>query len=1072
MPLDPRSPKVTVVSAPAGSGKTTLLLHHYLRHLNTVDVDRIVAITFTRKAAAELTSRLARVLTMVVAPERFTAEECKANDALYGDVLPPVDRARRALASLQSAPVSTVDAFTLSLVQSNLLHAGLPLSDGTTAWIDAPVVGSASTRTHYESAARAVIEELSEDVRVLLGELVVGEAITELAFLAQNPDALQAPGTPAFLDALGDALRAALEASDTLRDASPSTRTTTVTAAMRETATAWLADPKGRPPLDVVRFLARVSGDEKEAVSEVARDVLRRLGLRDEAEATLPFPDWDDALVTRSEPVVAALRRLAATVRDRALTTIAAAGTPAYDELLMAATMLCRSAPPELAGRYDVLMVDELQDTNPQQLDFYRAFAGMRQGDDAIHRFFVGDGRQSIYRFRGADPHGWVALLEEAKSNGTFAELTTNYRSTKLIIDAQKAFVAGVPSLESLEVLAASPRADEGLIDGRPPVLVVNGEDSKDVSDHVLAQFAQRLQTRWQSAPTETAAVLVSSWNTGAWAVRELAAHGVRAQLTGDKSLVRSRAATDLRLFLRALLDPSDDVALVGVLKHPSIGLSDRALLHLKDGGALSRVLSPDVRFELPDVDAAILATRLDVFRQARHRLGREPTADVLEWLAAGLNWRAFIHAGPDGLDGIGVAQLEVLFDVVRGWEAQQVDPYAIIAKLEPDDAPGDDLPVIRMGSGDQVVEVTTVHSAKGLEYDHVALLDVEPVRKDRRNGGKLVSVARPLGATLLGLSMDPKGALNPRPDPMTQWAGDLLFAEARHERWRLFYVGFTRAKKTVTFGIMKSGSETSKNLAAALRTIFVGEENGWCEVVEPDDDALAAVQREVRRPLGQARAFESKWATSEGWTIARPSSAGDAYGAEVIADFKQHFVLETGPDAPPLPALPWLKQVDDSSLGQMVHGWLEAWGFRGEPTVAQAQAYLERQWGCEAPALAAWVVELGLHVRTVLGPMLDHTLHFEWPLVAVDDERLWTGRADLIVELEDRKVVVIDFKAGAAVARDRFVPHVEAYAPQLEAYRRMLESAGYQVVEVGLLFVRGVTWARRKFPIQSAAVA
>lgn len=1073
MSLDPKDPRATVVSAPAGSGKTTLLLHHYLRHLQTTDIDRIVAITFTRKAAAELTSRLAKLLQLAATPAQFSRKDRDGLLSLYGDVLPTRERALKALGSLQSAPVSTVDAFTLSLVQSYLLHAGLPLSDGTTAWIDAPVVGGASTLPHYESAARTVLEELSDDARLLLGEVVVSDAIAALAFLAQRPEALTAPGTPALLDALGDALRTELARSDELLDVRPGSRVKVVTETMLANARAWLAAPVGRPPLDVMRVLSKADSGFDEKVSQVARATAASLGLREGLELTLPFPTWDDEVVERSTPVTQALQRLATQTRDRALASVAKSGTLSYDELLLAATTLCTQAPPALAGRYDVLLVDELQDTNPQQLAFYLAFSRLREGKDAIRTFFVGDDRQSIYRFRQADPHGWETLLERAKKQGTYAELTTNYRSSKLLIEAQRALGAGagagVSSLNALESFAG---AAEGQLDGRAPVLVVDGAESDDVTDHVLAQFAQRLQARWKTHPDETAAVLVRSWTVGAHAVRELMAHGLRAQLTGDRSLVASRAATDVRLFLRLLLDASDDLALVGVLKHPSIGLSDRALLHLKDGGPLGRVFGGDPLPALPGIDAATLMARLEVLKLARRRLGREPTADVLEWLASELHWRAYLQAGPEGQDGVGVAQLEVLLDVVRSWETQRVDPHGVVAQLDPD-ATGDELPVVRMSSGSQIVEVTTVHAAKGLEYDHVALLRVESVKSDGQEGGKLVSVARPLGKTLLGLSLDPRGALNPTPDPMRQWSSALVGEESRAECWRLFYVGFTRARKSVTFGIKKSAKDSkARNLARDLRAIFATDEHPWCEVVEPDDALLASHHRQVRHPMGQARAFEARWAEPRGWSIARPSSAADILGEEVVAAFKDRFVLETGPSAPPIPALSWLNEAKDTTLGQLVHGWLEAWGFRGEPTIEQAQAYIERQWSCEEPALAGWLVELGLHVRTVLEPMLPHKLHFEWPLVAVDEDRLWTGRADLIVEMPDRKVVVIDFKAGGAVARGGFVPHLETYAPQLEAYRLMLEKAGYQVVEVGLLFVRGVTWARLAYPEDAIAVA
>ena len=113
------------------------------------------------------------------------------------------------------------------------------------------------------------------------------------------------------------------------------------------------------------------------------------------AGRTCPFDAWTTLeQVRRADRVRAALVALADEVRGDALRTIAREGALGYDELLLAATELCRNPPPALAARYDALLVDELQDTNPAQLAFYEAFAAMRK-KDPIATFFVGDARQA-----------------------------------------------------------------------------------------------------------------------------------------------------------------------------------------------------------------------------------------------------------------------------------------------------------------------------------------------------------------------------------------------------------------------------------------------------------------------------------------------------------------------------------------------------------------------------------------------------------------------------------------------------------------------------------------------------
>ena len=170
------------------------------------------------------------------------------------------------------------------------------------------------------------------------------------------------------------------------------------------------------------------------------------------------------------------------------------------------------------------------------------------------------------------------------------------------------------------------------------------------------------------------------------------------------------------------------------------------------------------------------------------------------------------------------------------------------------------------------------------------------------------------------------------------------------------------------------------------------------------------------------------------------------------------------GPRAPVRPDLPALAGVAPSIWGDVVHGWFAKWQFRGAPHVEAAAEYLARRWSVSEPLLARWLVDVGQAVRALPGfsDLLMHTLHFEWPLAGVDGDLLWAGRTDLVVELPNRKLILIDFKAGVSAPTSLSdIPHLDVYAPQLEAYRRVLEAAGYGVEEIGLVYVGGVGWVR-----------
>ncbi|MGO9665659.1 MAG: UvrD-helicase domain-containing protein [Polyangia bacterium] len=1070
-------PGVEVVVAPAGSGKTTLLIYHFLRLLKAgIPVERLVAITFTRKAAAELLQRLAQVLRGVVAPAEILPEKLAEAKEMYGHVLPAPVAARSALSMLDAAPVSTVDSFALSLVQEFLLDASFALSDGTRALIDGPVVSGGDTASFYEAAARAQIEALGKPAHLLLEEMTFTEAIEGVARLA-TCGLSEVLSISAVLEAVGKELTPVVRKDrDTwlaLADKYP------------RVLAAWLRAPKGVPPVSLLSMLADAKGEMAVDADEVVKKAVRALGWRAEGGFTglgvamrRRLEAWsDDKAAVRCDRVRLAMLELAGRARDAALREIARSGSLGYEEILRAATELCESPPAQLADRYDALLVDELQDTNPAQLAFYKAFVKMRGGKKPIRWFFVGDTRQSIYRFRQADPFGWQSLVDIARKHETLAELTINYRSSQLLIEAQhelfgrlaKASPGSVDPLDDLEPRTKAPKGEIG--DSQQPALIVDAPEIGDVEPYVLAEFAARVKARWAEPKfaKETAAVLVRSWAKGAWAAETLRGHGLRVQVTGDRALLVSRPAADLRLFLRVLIDPSDDIAVAGVCKHPSVGLGDRAIMLLRHANLFGRLLAPDVDLTcLEKAEADGLRPVLDSLRRARDRIGREPTADVLERLLAELHVRPVIAAGPEGEGDVGVAQLDILLDIVRSHESDTVDPQAVLEKLSGDGLDGaEDLPVVRMHHAEQVVTVTTVFGAKGLEFDHVALLQVEKGGSDGSVKTKAFSVFRPQGSPLLSMALDPTGGIAAELDPLSVIARVAGGDEGMQEGLRMLYVGFTRARTSVTLGLKKAGT----GIVPLLRKVLAEGPITGVTTVEPDDRKLRPAVPLQRQRTGVLRPFESCWAEPDGFVLTRPSSAAELGldGKALAAEFRARATIVSALAGLPMPAGAGLDAVSDIVWGSVVHGWLERWAFDGTPTAAQAVDYLRERWSSDDKSVADWLVALGLGLRDRLPgfkALLDQKqrLHFEWPLVAVDGNTIWRGRTDLVVEFPGREVAIIDFKAGSKFATETEIPGVESYAAQLEGYRRMLEAGRYHVREVGLMYVRGPSWVRAAY--------
>lgn len=199
------------------------------------------------------------------------------------------------------------------------------------------------------------------------------------------------------------------------------------------------------------------------------------------------------------------------------------------------------------------------------------------------------------------------------------------------------------------------------------------------------------------------------------------------------------------------------------------------------------------------------------------------------------------------------------------------------------------------------------------------------------------------------------------------------------------------------------------------------------------------------------------------------PSDHAGAGG--VAQGFRAGATLAAPPEDAARPDLAFLgDECDPRARGELVHGWLEQWGLRQDPTEAQAREYLLERWPALAEAhrqLPAALCTLG---RTLMAiepfASLVHeagtALHFEHPIVARLDDDLLVGRIDLLMQHADGRVSIIDFKGGwgANAAQVGALPDVAGYATQLGGYAGALRQGGRNVRGVGLLYVGIPTFA------------
>jgi ATP-dependent helicase/nuclease subunit A len=882
-----------IVQAPAGSGKTELLTQRYLRLLATVDApEQILALTFTRKAAAEMRTRILQAVDAAQgAPptqphKRLTwdlARAVREADARHGwSLLQHPARLR----------IQTIDALNASLARR------LPVLAGTGAALEP----TGDPFPLYELAARRLIERLGEDSAVAeqLEVLIVHlgnrvDRIVELLcdLLAKRDQWLhpimRARGTENLRGALEGTLQALVERHlRLLCDAFGVARCLELTELLEYSANNLLADDKTsaarREMLEAALAHLRLDADRDclpawRAISAMllkqdgelyasitARqgfpttnremksrmlDLLKELGEEPHACESLlelralPDPFYSEAQWRTLEALLELLP--AAVVELQAVFQVH--GKADYVEVALRALQSLGPAdePTDLALAFDHrlqhILVDEFQDTSFAQLDLLeRLTAGWVDGDGRT-LFCVGDPMQSIYRFRQAE----VGLFIELQRHGLRdlrlepLRLETNFRSMPQIIEwVNQVF----PS-----VLDARSDAEQGAVQYSPSVAAREGEGAVRVHPLVDADSsaeAQRVVEVVQSALAQDedgrVAVLVTARTHVAAIARALAEARIAFQAIEIEQLRERPVVQDLMALTRALVHVADRTAWLAVLRAPWCGLSlsDLHVLSSRPEPTLEAALAGAMESpgeELTDDGRLRLARVQPILHAALAERGRWSLCDWVERTWNALCGPATLQRAEDLSDA--QAYLERLAELDEAGDLD--DPARLDEQL------------MRLFANAQVhddvrVEVMTVHAAKGLEFETVILPGLQ--RRIRAEDRELMRWTRVAGLQS-GFLLAPIKAAESDSDPIYRWIELLERQRILRERARLLYVAVTRAKRELHL----------------LGTVQTRERDGEISVVEPQRGSML-------RMLWHAVADEFNHATP---TAAKPSQLSES---------------------------------------------------------------------------------------------------------------------------------------------------------------------------------------------------
>ncbi len=1072
------------VTAPAGSGKTELLIQRTLTLLARVEQPQeVLAITFTRKAAAEMRSRLGAALDAAASQPKPGDDHAAHTWQLAREVL-EIDRERgwelrRNPAQLN---IRTIDGFCGALTRQMpiLSRFGGPLAAVDDAF------------PYYREATRLLLEQLvdpgpvADDLSALLlqfdnnwarlEELLVAMLACRdqwLVYLGTglNRDSAQAAAERSItvlcetsLAQLAEAItpwRAALiPLWQYSRDNRGKTRDIIWPEQAAADVTAWqdlagmllTGKDQWRRSVTKREGFPAGKGEAAERKAEIAtlldevageEDLRRLLAEIRHLPSTAPGDaHWERVLsCTRLLPLLAA--QLSVVFQQHGVVDHTQVSLAALDALGP------DDRPTELALKLDYqlrhILVDEFQDTAVNQFELVRRLTrgwAEHNADNpqaARTLFIVGDGMQSIYGFRDAD----VGLFIKAKQAGFDAlrleplTLSTNFRSQAALVQwVNHCFVDAFPTADNIQ------RGEIAFSPAEP------FRSALDRAASTVAAFADaETEARWLAAEIQagvddpdcnSVAVLVRRKADLLALVPELKRRGLDWQAQEIDALADSMVVRDLSTLCRALHNPLDRVAWLGLLRAPWCGLGHADLLALAQrqpqGSLKPLLLNPDTAALVSEDGAARLAflraALLIIFAQ-QERLS------MRDWLEhAWLTLR-----GPDCVEE--PAQLE--------------DADAFLAMLQRLEAAGEtyspsllEQHIARLFAGststDSGLQLMTLHKAKGLEFDRVFIPNLaHSPRGERRDLLLWDEFHASNGETCFMLAMDDDA------DSSAATLYNYLYRQRklkrRAEATRLLYVGATRAAQrlylTARLEVGEDGDIKPPTDASLLGTIWLSvagqvqfpESTGASSAPEP------AAQESLLR-LAEPPSLPAPGQIDEGADPNIPERHSDSLASAVGSVV--HLTLEH------------LSQNELPETFQRAD-W-EAWWSRELATlgVYQQQAALDRVEASVAGVLA------DARGRWLLSKNREDAAS-ELPISRLNADGSIT---DFVIDrtyIHDQQRWVVDYKSSvpdSGVPVEQFVAReAERYRHQLESYRELMLAMGEKTVRCALYFTAIPCW-------------
>lgn len=814
------------LSAGAGCGKTFVLTERFLTSISPADGNKqnvlsdLVAITFTDRAAREMRDRI----------------RAKCHQRLMNASPEEASQWLEIYRHIDSARVSTIHAFCASLlrqypVESNLDPSFTVLDDAATETLLAETIDTQlrdNLAQRDEATLDLMVDYSLRELRIMLGQFITArhsidfeewsgrspEEITQ-AWLAfheskRNLIAMRKLVSAAEIDRVKRVINTIEPVGDVMAQ-----RFATLRATFAE-----LGDTdRLHEHLQILQDNAQIKGaspakdwpdpSERQLFQKEAEKLRKRIkaiqdvGEFDPVEA-LPVAKYGLQLLEVTRDIVAAYE-----ARKQQLAALD------FDDLMIRTKQLLTSTEhPHVSRRVaagiEHLLIDEFQDTNQLQVELVEALCGERKLSGKL--FIVGDFKQSIYRFRQAEPKIFRTLREEMPEGGRLS-LTQNFRSQPAILDFVNAlfcepmgvsyeplhaFRQQVSPTPAIEFLWATVSGDDAKIKNRQDKTPV-GLRRKHEADWIARRIRQMLDNGepivWDSSSKEPAArpprlgdfaLLFRALSDVELYESALREYGLDYYLVGGRAFYAQQEIYDLVNLLRTLASEADEVSLVGVLRSPFFSLSDDTLFWLGQhpeglaAGLFTEELHPAIEKEQQRRAARAAA----VIRELRSKKDRLSITALIQESLRLTGYDAALLA--EFLGERKLANLYKLIDSARRFDSSGmftlndfvVQLAEFIAKQ-----PAEPL-AATMPESTEVIRLMTIHQSKGLEFPIVIVPDLD--RKPHADSNPAA-----FHPELGPLVKSPSGSKMPTGLDLYRQVEEL---EGEDETTRLLYVATTRA--------------------------------------------------------------------------------------------------------------------------------------------------------------------------------------------------------------------------------------------------------------------------------------